>query len=72
MAANELEQAILREGPENVAMFVPGSPEVLVWPLEWMILLALCLCGMVFWITGSRQRRETDHVERNSLILDET
>ncbi len=54
-----------------VAMVVPGSPEVLVWPLEWMILLALCLCGLVFWITGSRQRRETDEAERNSLILDE-
>jgi cbb3-type cytochrome oxidase subunit 3 len=36
-----------------------------------MILLALCLCGLVFWITGSRQRRETDEAERNSLILDE-
>jgi hypothetical protein len=54
-----------------VAMVVPGSPEVLVWPLEWMILLALCLCGLVFWIMGSRQRRETGEAERNSLILDE-
>jgi len=54
-----------------LAMIVPGSPEVLVWPLEWIILLTLCLGGAVFWGLGRRQRRETDETERARLILNE-
>ena len=54
-----------------LAMVIPGSPEVLVWPLEWIILVALCLCGVVFWIRGRQQREETDERQRARLILDE-
>ena len=52
-----------------LAMVVPSSPEVLVWPLEWLILLALCFCGTVFWGVGRQHRRETNEAERARLIL---
>ena len=53
-----------------LAMVVPSSPEVLVWPLEWIILLALCLCGALFWGLGKQLRQETNETVRARLILD--
>ena len=54
-----------------VAMIVPGSPVALVWPLEWGILLTFCVCGIIFWMRGTRQRRQTGERQRARLILDE-
>ena len=50
---------------------IPQSPARLDWPLDWAILLALCLCGLVFWVRGWQQRQETDEQQRARLILDE-
>lgn len=52
-----------------LVMLVPSSPEALIWPLEWAILLALCFCGALFWGSGKALRQETDEKERARLIL---
>ena len=54
-----------------VAMIVPWSPVALVWPLEWLILLPLCLVGIAFWGRGRRQRDKISEQERDRLILDD-
>jgi amino acid transporter len=50
---------------------IPQSPAQLDWPLDWAILLALCICGLLFWMLGATQRRQTDEPQRAGLILDE-
>ena len=54
-----------------VVQVIPQSPAQLDWPLDWVILLALCLCGLLFWMLGATQRRQTDEPQRAALILDE-
>ena len=54
-----------------VVQVIPWSPARLDWPLDWAILLALCLCGLVFWFMGTSQRQHTDEQQRAGLILDE-
>ena len=51
-----------------LAMVVPASPAWLR-PIEWAILAALCLCGIVFWTVGRRQRQMISEDERARLIL---
>ena len=50
---------------------IPQSPARLNWPMDWAILLALCTCGVVFWLVGQRQRSRTDEQQRGRLILDQ-
>ena len=52
------------------AMVIPGSPVVLVWPIEWLILIPLCSAGLLVWFLGKRQRAEITEIERTHLILE--
>lgn len=52
-------------------MLVPGSPSRLVWPLEWIILGALAVTGLGFWLAGGTYRRRVSEEERAQLILEE-
>ncbi|MCG8606436.1 hypothetical protein MJD09_15815, partial [bacterium] len=54
-----------------VVMLFPGSPGMLVWPLEWLILTALGLLGAWFWIASRRERRLVVETERARLVLGE-
>jgi amino acid transporter len=40
-----------------VMLYLPGSPSALLWPQEWVILLAWVVLGVVFAL-GSRQRMQ--------------
>jgi len=51
-----------------LAMVIPASPAVLK-PIEWAILAVLCLCGIVFWISGRGQRDTITEDDRAGLIL---
>jgi hypothetical protein len=42
----------------------------LKWPLEWAILLGLCLLGIILWITSKSSRETTTDDERDHLILE--
>ena len=46
-----------------IAMVIPKSPVFLVWPLEWSILVPLCIAGILFWIFGKKQRLKIDENE---------
>ncbi|HSH74247.1 MAG TPA: APC family permease [Longimicrobiales bacterium] len=52
-------------------MLFPGSPSMLVWPLEWAILGALVLAGLVFWRAAGAYRGRLTEDERSRLILEE-
>ena len=52
-------------------MLVPGSPSRLAWPLEWLILGALTLTGVVFWMLAREYRAQTPEAERSRLVLEE-
>ena len=54
-----------------LVMLWPGSPGMLVWPLEWMILGALSLLGLWFWRAGRRYRDGVGEDERAELILED-
>ncbi|MBL7877972.1 MAG: hypothetical protein JNL53_20065 [Cyclobacteriaceae bacterium] len=53
-----------------LAITVPASPAALQWPLEWAILLGLCLLGLILWIISKRSRETTSREERDHLILE--
>ena len=53
------------------AMVVPGSPAMLPWPIEWVVLGAVALMGIIFWISASRIRRKLPESTRRQLILEE-
>jgi amino acid transporter len=53
-----------------VAITVPGSPAALKWPLEWAILIALSVLGLVIWIISKKSRSTTSKEERDYLILE--
>ncbi len=53
-----------------LAISLPGSPAALVWPLEWLILIALCVLGVVFWMISKKSRQATTQEERDYLILE--
>ncbi len=38
-----------------VLLYLPGSPSALLWPEEWIIVLAWAVLGLVFF-TGARKR----------------
>jgi ABC-type Fe3+-siderophore transport system permease subunit len=38
-------------------LYLPGSPSALLWPQEWVILLAWVVLGVAFGL-GSRQRMQ--------------
>jgi amino acid transporter len=52
------------------AITLPGSPAALKWPLEWSILLALSVLGLILWIASRKGRETTSTEERNYLILE--
>lgn len=52
------------------AMVIPGSPAALAWPTEILILLAVGLTGLGFWIGGARGRQTTSEGTRAFLILE--
>lgn len=53
-----------------LAISLPGSPAALVWPLEWLILIALSSLGIVFWTISKKSRQATTQEERDYLILE--
>ncbi|MBK5279416.1 MAG: APC family permease [Bacteroidia bacterium] len=53
-----------------LAITVPASPAALKWPLEWAVLLGLCLLGIILWITSKKSRETTSEAERDHLILE--
>jgi amino acid transporter len=53
-----------------LAISLPGSPAALVWPLEWLILIALSILGIVFWVKSKKSRDATTKEERDYLILE--
>ena len=53
------------------AMVIPGSPAMLPWPVEWIVLGLFALAGIVFWISASRIRQQLPEAIRRQLILDE-
>ena len=53
------------------AMVVPGSPAMLPWPVEWIVLGVVLLTGLGFWIGARRIRQQLPEIERRRLILDE-
>jgi amino acid transporter len=52
-------------------MLFPGSPSMLVWPLEWAILGVLIVTGVVFWLGAGGYRRGVSEDDRARLILEE-
>ena len=52
-------------------MLVPGSPSMLVWPLEWAILGVLVVSGIAFWRTARGYRLRVTEEDRAQLILEE-
>ncbi|MFW5904938.1 MAG: APC family permease [bacterium] len=50
-------------------MVVPGSPGMLTWPLEWVILGGFVLLGGVLWLLGRGRREAMTGDERRRLIL---
>ncbi len=52
-------------------MLFPGSPSMLVWPLEWAILGVLTVTGIAFWLGAAVYRRGVSEEDRARLILEE-
>jgi amino acid transporter len=53
-----------------LAITLPGSPAALRWPLEWLVLAALSILGIVFWMVSKKSRSATTKEERDYLILE--
>ena len=53
-----------------LAITLPGSPAALKWPLEWAILIALSLLGIIIWMISKKSRSTTSKEERDYLILE--
>jgi amino acid transporter len=62
--------SILGSGMVLLANTIPGSPAALTWPLEWAVLIALCLLGGIIWIISKKSRSTTSKEERDYLILE--
>ena len=54
-----------------LVMLVPGSPSMLVWPLEWVILGTLGAAGLAFWLAARAYRRLVSEEDRARLILED-
>ena len=52
-------------------MLIPGSPSMLAWPLEWVILGALSGAGLAFWLGGRGYREAISEDQRARLILED-
>jgi amino acid transporter len=52
-------------------MLFPGSPAMLVWPLEWLILGVFSLAGVWFWYRAKRHRERISEEQRARLILED-
>ena len=50
-------------------MLYPGSPVMLAWPTEWIILGFFVLAGMAFWFSGTQSRNAITEKEREELML---
>ncbi|MCA8947988.1 MAG: APC family permease [Planctomycetes bacterium] len=61
--------SMLGAGGILLAMLVPGSPVALVWPLEWLLLLAVIVLGWLFWHLGRPARAGCPEPERERLVL---
>jgi amino acid transporter len=53
-----------------LAITLPGSPAALKWPLEWAILIALSVLGLIVWTISKKSRSTTSKEERDYLILE--
>ena len=53
------------------AMTVPGSPAILPWPMEWIVLGLVLVSGIVFWVSAARIRGRLPEEDRRHQILDE-
>ncbi|MBL7870804.1 MAG: APC family permease [Cyclobacteriaceae bacterium] len=53
-----------------LAITLPASPAALKWPLEWAILLGLCMLGAILWIFSKNSRDTTSEEDRDHLILE--
>ena len=54
-----------------LVMLIPGSPSMLVWPLEWFILGTLGAAELGFWLAASPYRRHVSEEDRAELILED-
>lgn len=54
-----------------VALFAPGSPVALQWPVEWAILAAWTILGLSLWRAARRRREAIPETDRARLILQE-
>ncbi|WP_020532531.1 APC family permease [Flexithrix dorotheae] len=51
-------------------MLIPGSPVALIWPMEWIILIAVVSAGIFFWYFGKPTRDNITKEERDRQILE--
>jgi amino acid transporter len=61
--------ACVGAGAISLAMLVPGSPVMLVWPLEWLLLLGVLALGALLWRMGRSGRAACGEAEREQLVL---
>ncbi len=54
-----------------LVMLCPGSPGMLAWPLEWLILLSMSMGGVWCWFAGRPSRDRIAESSRARLILDD-
>lgn len=52
-----------------VVLYLPGSPSALIWPYEWMILIAWGLLGLLFYVRQRRRNVGLTAREQEQLIL---
>ncbi|MEM7475145.1 MAG: APC family permease [Planctomycetota bacterium] len=53
------------------AMLIPGSPAMLPWPTEWIVLVVVAVIGYILWKTAAPIRDALPDADRSELILDE-
>lgn len=53
------------------SLLVPVTSVSLVWPLEWLLLLAIVLLALVFWHSGKKSRNSISEKDRKFLILED-
>ncbi len=53
------------------AMVVPGSPAMMPWPIEWIVLGIVALIGVAFWFGAAGIRQSLSETARQRLILNE-
>ncbi len=54
-----------------LAMIIPGSPAVLAWPHEIIILGGVALLAVIFWFRATRMRAAVPAAQRDYYILED-